>query len=602
MATSPKPSAATTSTSEPFHLLVLVDRSIDVTALVTSIGARGYDVRTTTVENPHDLKTGMVTSGKWELVLTPVAWAPEVLKLLRQCTGLPPRVIVFGPTEDVTAIEFLEQGAVDVVRTQPPARLHLVVARELAFVAERRARVHAEQARAGGTQARGGDAVQKPTSGQDTGAQENRDILTGLYTRNFFIGELDKALADTSAAPTASALVHVVVDNYQFIRDKIGVAAADLALSDIAGILSNILGTDGLACRFGSRSDDNVFLLWLRQGIGDLASIGERIRTAIEQHESEVAGNTVKLTCSIGICPFGDAGANSQKLIYWAALSAQIAQKKGGNRIHIYDMKTDARALEQKGKEQESRVAEALQKDRFKLVFQPIVNLCASPAERYEVLLRMLDDGGKEIMPAQFMPSAEKGGLMPAIDRWVIGTAIRTAGERMRNGRNTNLFVKLSGAALLDAELLPWIATILKSERVTGDAITFELTEASVTEHLDEARRFFKAVRELHCRTAIERAGMNPGVLEAFDDLPLHFLKFDRSLTHDFPHAPSRQDRVKKLVRAAHELKRETIAEFVQDARTLRLLWQCGVDYIQGYYLQQPDANLGYEFSAGAEM
>lgn len=153
---------------------------------------------------------------------------------------------------------------------------------------------------------------------------------------------------------------------------------------------------------------------------------------------------------------------------------------------------------------------------------------------------------------------------------------------------------------MLDDKLLPWVATNLKSARVPGDAVTFELTEAAIMAHRQPADVFLRALKELHCRTALERAGSHPDALESFSDLPLDVIKFDRSLNHDFPHNPSKQEKLKKLVKSAHQLERETIAEFVQDARTLRLLWQCSIDFIQGYYLQQPDPNLTYEFTEAA--
>lgn len=593
---------------EPLHLLVMVDRSIDTGALTEAVTARGFNVRTTTVDNPRDMKPGMVTSGKWELILTPVSLAPEVLKLLPQCTGCQPRVIVFGPTEDVTAIEFLERGAADVVRTQPPDRLYFVMARELAFITERQARQRYEDLSAAYaerygklTGERGALSPDKSAGSEAPVTTGDRDILTGLYTRGHFVTGLDKALADPDSMPGTHALMHVVIDNFDFVRDKLGVAAADLALADVAATLSDTVGSDGVACRFGSRSHDNVFLVLIRNtNAAQVKAVAEKVRTAIAAHESEIAGKTVKVTCSIGICPFEAANVNSQKLVYWAALAAQIAQKKGAGTIHVYDIKIDAKVVQETGKEQGDRLTEALQKDRFKLVFQPIVNLCAAPAERYEVLLRMLGDHDKEILPAQFIPAAEKSGLMAEVDRWVIKKSIQTAGERNRDGGKTSFFVKISNATLADAELLTWISNAFKTARVPGDAITFELTETAVMAHPDEARVFLKGVRELHCRTALERAGMNPGALESLDDLPLDFVKFDRSLTHDFPHNPAKQERLKKLARNCHQLNREVIAEFVQDARTLRLLWQCSIDYIQGYYLQQPDGHLAYEFSAGA--
>ena len=590
--------------TEPFHLLVVEDRTLDLKSLLTALGERGVDARATKISEPSEFKPAMVTSGKWELILTPVSLAPEILNGLKHCEGNGPRVIIFGPTEDMTTVEFLQQGAADVVRVQPPERLQLVIARELGFIAERRARIELEQMTQRYKQSYGklpdGGVPSNPdtTARADTSSSPTQDLLTGLYTRSYFTRELEKTLANRESLPDNNVLLHVAVDDFDFVRDKYGVAAADLALADVANILRDNVGENSIPCRFGARAEDNVFLVMIRDvEMDEIENIAERVRVAVAKNNSEVAGKMLKVTCSVGICRFDSDVESVKKILYWAALAAQIAQKEGGDRIHVYNPQADAKAARIKGEEQESRVLSALKKENFKLVYLPIVNLCAEPAERYEVFLRMLDEQGKEILPAQFIPAAEKGGLMPAVDRWVIKHAIETVGERQRQGHKTNFFIKVSVDGMLDKKLLSWVATNLKSARVPGDAVTFEITESAVMSHPKEARVFLKGLKELHCRTALERAGANPDALEALDDLPLDVIKFDRSLNHDFPHNPAKQEKLKKLVKEAHKLNREAIAEFVQDAKTLRLLWQCSIDYIQGYYLQQPDAKLAYEFS-----
>lgn len=586
---------------EPFHLLVIEDRSLDTKALSGRLEGMGINARATRITEPGEFKPAMVSSGKWELILTPVSLAPEVLNALKHGNSSnPPRIVIFGPTEDTTAVEFLQQGAADVVRVQPPERLQLVVARELSFIAERRLRIHFERF-AGGTTPRPVPSRNDSGTAAPTTPTGSQDLLTGLYTRGHFVGELKKLLADRNSLTGTGALLHIAVDNFDFVRDKFGVAAADLALADVANMLRDSIGENGIACRFGTRSEDNVFLAMMRDvDMGDVENVAERIRNAVGAHDADLAGKQVRVTCSIGISRFDAAAESLEKILYAAALSAQIAQKQGGNRIHTYNPRTDAKIARKTGEEQESRLLAALKQNRFRLVYLPIVNLCAEPAERYEVLVRMIDEQGKEVMPAQFIPAAEQAGLMPAIDRWVIKHAIQTLGERQRTGKPTNFFIKISEAGMLDDKLLPWVATNLKSARVPGDAVTFELTEAAIMAHRQPADVFLRALKELHCRTALERAGSHPDALESFSDLPLDVIKFDRSLNHDFPHNPSKQEKLKKLVKSAHQLERETIAEFVQDARTLRLLWQCSIDFIQGYYLQQPDPNLTYEFTEAA--
>lgn len=243
------------------------------------------------------------------------------------------------------------------------------------------------------------------------------------------------------------------------------------------------------------------------------------------------------------------------------------------------------------------KVRSAIAANRFRLVYQPIVPLHAQPAESYEVLTRLLDDDGTEVPPAQFMPVAADAGLMPAIDRLIISAALQTLVKQHAEGKETRLLIKLSEDSLRDQGLVAWIDEQLRSCHLPGDTIIFEIKEAAALPCLEEARTFITGLKQLHCHTALGHFGSDPQSLNCLEQLRVDFVKLAGAFVDNLSDDPKGQAMVRAVVQTAHDLGIQTIATFIQDASKMATLWQCGVDYIQGYFLQAPEQDLSYNFS-----
>lgn len=243
------------------------------------------------------------------------------------------------------------------------------------------------------------------------------------------------------------------------------------------------------------------------------------------------------------------------------------------------------------------QVAAAIAANRFRLVYQPIVPLHAQPAENYEVLMRMLDDKGEEVPPAQFMPAADAAGLMPDIDRLIIRAALQTLVQQHADGKETSLLIKLSEASLHDPGLVDWLGEQLHECHLPGDTVIFELREAAVLPRLERAKAVVAGLKQLHCRTALGHFGASPQSLDCLEQLRVDFVKLSGALVDNLGTDPKCQAMVRAVVQMAHDLGTQAIATFIQDASNMASLWQCGVDYIQGYFLQAPEQDLSYNFS-----
>jgi EAL domain-containing protein (putative c-di-GMP-specific phosphodiesterase class I) len=243
-------------------------------------------------------------------------------------------------------------------------------------------------------------------------------------------------------------------------------------------------------------------------------------------------------------------------------------------------------------------IGDALEQNQFKLLFQPIVSLQGETTEKYEVFLRMLNDEEEYIMPAQFLPIAEQTGQIAQVDRWVIKHAVQTLAEHRSKGAETQFFIKVSAATLQDEELVQHISKCIKEARLPGDALIFEIAEKHASQYLKHAKAFIKTLKELHCKSALEHFGASSNSFQLLKHLPVDYLKIDGSLMDNLASDSSSQDTVKSILDTAHSMEKQCIAELVQDAHSLAVLWQSGINFIQGNFLQEPTETLCYDFSS----
>jgi len=424
-----------------------------------------------------------------------------------------------------------------------------------------------------------------------------QDVLTGLYNRQYFMEELELAVNNARAGSGNSGLLYILIDNFKAVKESVGLGASDLVVSDIANLVKDKVGTLGLPARFG---DSSFTVLVKGKDAAATQTLADELRRAVEEHILDIEGRSLTLTTSIGISLVTESSPGAQEILSRADLACEVARSSGGNRVHLHNPVAD----EQVGREREQQwnhlIHEALSEDRFHLVYQPIVSLQGEIDEKYEVLLRMRDSEGEDIRPGQFLPVAMQTGQIVEIDRWVIRKAAEVLAERRRNGANTVFFIKLSGPTLDDHELPIWISQVLKEARLASDAIVFEIAENDASEHLKGAKAFVATISSLHCKTSLEHFGSSPNSFQLLKHLPVDYLKIDGKFIHNLMRDTDNQAVVKSIVDMARSMNKVCIAEFVEDASSLTVLFQYGIQYIQGYFLAEPTEGLNYDFTEGS--
>ena len=420
-----------------------------------------------------------------------------------------------------------------------------------------------------------------------------QDLLTGLFNHHYFMEALKESVTKTTQGKGNSVLLYIEPDNFKNVKDALGVAGSDLVLADIAQILRATAPDTAVLARYAG----TAFTVLLEgQQPAQAKTLAERLRLAIAEKIFEVEGKSVTTTISIGISGINEKTPDAKKPLSQAESACAIAKDKGGNRVHSYSEEDEIASLEA-DKKMLSTLRLALKNDRFSLQFQPIVSLHAEPGERYEVLLRLLDQDGNIILPGEFLTAAKQADLMTEIDRWVIKNSAKALLGKRKLGKEIQFFIKLSGDSLRDPSLLTWLSKLLQAARLHGGSLVFEINEQAAIENLAAAKTLANGLKQLHCNFALDHVASESDSLDYLKHLSVNFIKIDGRHIQNINNEDS-QEIIQTITDLGRNNGFQTIAEHVQDPGCLAVLWQHGVNFIQGHYLQKPEDKMDYDFSS----
>jgi len=425
---------------------------------------------------------------------------------------------------------------------------------------------------------------------------KNMDPVTGLFNRQYFLRRLNTEIKKAKQGHSNSALLYMEIDNFKGIQERLGVAASDHLLVDIATVLRKRANlAQGL-----SRFYTNIFTAVVRNCNASTAGkIADLLRCMIEKHVSEVRGHSLHNTCSIGVSLINESVPNSQEVLARASKACAESREAGGNRVTMFVPVVEDLAEREMQGEWIKRIKRALDKDGLHLLFQPIVSLHGEAGEKYEVLLRMREEE-QDISPSEFIPVAQQTGLLPEVERWVISRSIQALTERQKNSLNTKLFVKLSEDSVTDDTLLLWIGQQLREAEINDGSLVFEISERCALAQLNAVTSLVEGLRKFGCEVALDNFGVAPNAIMLQKRLQVAYLKIDGSLITNMDETPESHETVRRINQAARDSGGSTIAQFVESANSLSLLWQTGVNYIQGYFVQEPSTSMQYDFTGEA--
>jgi diguanylate cyclase (GGDEF)-like protein/PAS domain S-box-containing protein len=406
------------------------------------------------------------------------------------------------------------------------------------------------------------------------------DHTTGFLHRR----ELMEALHARLAAPTSGGmrcLALVRLDNFAAVERDVGATASEDVLMGIATLLKETLYPNEIVGRFGGVK----FLALLERGNeNDIQAWGKQLVARAQKHIMRINDKTVAVTCTVGLSIVPPSAAKLDAIVADVIDACAKGVKQGGNQVQASGRSDVENRVQSYDQVWVKHIKAALMENRFRLAQQPVASLQGEDPQMWDVLVRMVDPQGKEVLPAEFMAAAERNDLLKNIDRWVVGASLAFAAQR----RPQCLFVRLSKDTARDATFVEWLDGHIRSTRAEPTRLCFQVTE-DVAANFPQVRILAGGLRQRGFRFALESFGSGRDPQTLLGSMPLDFVKIDGALVQGLARDSQLQQRVRGLVETAAKRSIQTIAERVEDANTMAVLWQVGVQFIQGYFVNAPE-------------
>ncbi|MDB6046537.1 MAG: hypothetical protein JWM63_5088 [Gammaproteobacteria bacterium] len=407
------------------------------------------------------------------------------------------------------------------------------------------------------------------------------DATTGFLHRRELVEALTMRLG--SANPGGMRCIALIkLDKFATLERDVGVTASEEILTEFAKILKETLHSKEVVGRFGGVR----FLVLLERGNEhDIEAWGEQLIARVQKQVMRIKDKAVSLTCSVGLSVVPPGQVSLDAVIADAIEACLKGAGRGGNQTVTSDRADNDNRVQSYDKVWVKHIKAALMENRFRLVQQPVASLQGDDPVMFDVLVRMIDTQGKEVLPAEFMAAAERNDLLKNIDRWVVGASLSFAAQR----KPGCLFVRLSKETAKDGTFLDWLDNHIRSSRAEPHRLCFQITEEVAATYIPQVKALAGALRQKGFRFALDGFGSGRDSQGLLDSVPLDFVKIDGALVQGLTGDPKLQQRVRQLVEGATKRLIQTIAERVEDANTMAVLWQVGVQYIQGYFVNEPE-------------
>jgi len=409
-----------------------------------------------------------------------------------------------------------------------------------------------------------------------------RDAATGALQRRFFMQQLQQALSQPIKAGIRQ-LVAIQPDKLETLSAELGPLAIEEFVGQFAGLIAETRQASDLFGRLG----DGTFLLLMERGTQrDVETWANHLIRKVAAQVFRAGDKQTSCTCSVGIGMIDIRTPDATRSINDALHARSNAANAGGGRVAIVDTQDEDTRQQAADAIWVRYIRAALMENRFRLMQQPIASLMGEDRGMFDVLVRMVDEQGQEVLPSEFMAAAERNDLMKNIDRWVIGASMTFCASRKVN----QLFVRLSKDSVRDKSLLPWLQNQLKATRVDAQRIVFQVSEQVSAEYLADTTELAAGLRRDGFRFALEHFGSGRDPRRLLAHLPMDYIKVDGTLMQGLSVDQDLQQRVRDLVDQAKGKNVSTVAERVEDANTMAVLWQLGIEFIQGYFVNEPES------------
>ena len=422
------------------------------------------------------------------------------------------------------------------------------------------------------------------------------DLVSSLYNRQFFMAALKKAIGQAVSGRQKFAIIYFAIDNFQSIRDTIGISGCDVLIKDVAQILTDNASSDYTPARFGACSYACIARLEEKQLIEQYAA---RISELVEQHISEIGHQSISATCSSAIVFVDENSPNDPNaLISRAEKTCEDVQQEGGNQSRVFIPQAGEMTADEADGITADLIKDALNQNRIKGLYQPIVGVKSQEGERYQSSIEINTAEGHILGEDEYQSAAERTGTAKMLDRWKILHAIKKISETSKQKRAIEIFIPLSADSTMDSGLALWISHNIKKAKINGRQLVFMVNEAQVLSQLKAAKNLTMALKQFDCQFAINEFGSGQNPFQLVKHIGADYVRVNQAFMQGLSQNNENQDSIRELTNRASDLELKTITPGVTDAAILSVLWTLNVDFIQGNFLQSPQRELDYDFSS----
>lgn len=432
------------------------------------------------------------------------------------------------------------------------------------------------------------DVSERRGLAQQMSYQAAHDPLTGLINRREFERHLGNCLQSVRDQDTSHVLCYLDLDRFKAVNDTCGHIAGDNMLREVSALIREEVRESDYVARLGG---DEFGMLLIGCPLKKARQIVDDVINAVRDYRFTWQDRIFTIGISIGLVEIGRESGSISDILSAADSACYVAKQRGRGQVHVYSAKDEVSARQRGEIHWLGLLQTALKENRFELYVQPVISIAgkAVTGPSVEVLLRMHDDQGEIILPSQFIKAAERYQLMPSVDRWVVQATLAAIGQgAIRLPENRSCGINLSGQTLGEPTFLEFVVDCLDHSQIDPSRVCFEISESSVMSDLEHARRFVDVLHGMGCQFGLDDFGSGVGSFASVRDLSIDFLKIDGLYTCDLDFDSLNHQVVSAITHLSKTLEIKVIAEQVEAQEDFIALRELGVDFIQGFYIQEP--------------
>ncbi|QMU61352.1 MAG: EAL domain-containing protein [Gammaproteobacteria bacterium] len=443
--------------------------------------------------------------------------------------------------------------------------------------------------------------IQSASGGGDTKELEEqlsylseRDVHTGFYHRRSIMDQLDEAANTAKHGKISQAFIQIDIANFNDIKDKFGIAAIDKVSSNVASTLRDCCTENETLSKLTEESFgvltsniDTKFLMAF--GANVIKNLGELITTS--------GSDYISIKPAVGAVKIDQFTSDVPDILNKAKNCCDEAWENDANKIVIYKPNDAQMGEQEKDERWTLKLREAVKENRLALLYQPIISLHGEPGERYQIYTALHNKDNELVPASEFVMRIERTGFGKMLDRWIILNALKKLSELRTKGADMRLFIKLSSNSILDKDLPGWLEAQFKTNNISPSFVCFEIKEQVLISNFKESKILVSALQGMKSEIAIDAFGAGDNPSKILKAIPANYVKICHSLMSDVSDNQENQSAIREIAEALKPMGTKVIAQFIEDADTLSILWSLGINYTQGNFLQPPSEYPNYDFS-----